>query len=119
MTSMEQDPINPYYGTDALASWEMLSFDEPNLSYEFNTLCFWKTPNGVFTAQDSGCSCPTPFEDYCGNTPAEIEQKLERVGSIEQGERVFDAWNKNYDGGCHVDIFGRNRLTEWLKGALK
>ena len=40
--------------------------DEGGLSYEYNTLIVLKhTATGrVFYAQDSGCSCPTPFENY-------------------------------------------------------
>ena len=79
--------------------WKKICFDEPDMCYEYNTLNFWITEDGrVFSASDSGCSCPTPFEDYCGNTEEEIEQKLERVGSYEQALSIFKAWNKNCDG---------------------
>jgi hypothetical protein len=42
------------------------TLDEENLSYEFNMLCVWHhTPTGrVYYGQDSGCSCPSPFEGY-------------------------------------------------------
>jgi hypothetical protein len=34
-------------------------------SCEFDGLVVWKHKDGrVFYATDSGCSCPTPFEDY-------------------------------------------------------
>lgn len=34
-------------------------------SYEFDTRIVWADKDGVlYTARDSGCSCPTPFEDY-------------------------------------------------------
>ena len=34
-------------------------------SYEFDTRIILKDADGKFyTASDSGCSCPTPFEDY-------------------------------------------------------
>lgn len=90
--------MNPNYGYEKLG-WKMISFDEPNMSYEYNTLCFWITPdNRVFSASDSGCSCPIPFEEYSGRTAVEIEQKLERVGSYEQAISIFVDWNKNYNG---------------------
>lgn len=32
--------------------------------YQFNTRVFWKGKDGtIYTYRDSGCSCPTPFED--------------------------------------------------------
>lgn len=37
-------------------------YDEP---YEFDMTVVWKDQNGNFyMADDSGCSCPSPFEDY-------------------------------------------------------
>lgn len=88
---------NPYYAPEKL-DLEMISFQEPGLSYEFNTLCFWSNGKGqVFSASDSGCSCPTPFEDYEGETQDEVVRKLERVGSKEQAERIFESWNEGYD----------------------
>ncbi len=90
--------INPYYNPDKV-NLETLSFDQPNLSYEYNTLCFWITGNGeVYSASDSGCSCPTPFENYSGENQKEILQQLERVGSLEQAEQIFDSWNQDYMG---------------------
>jgi hypothetical protein len=39
--------------------------DEEDLSYEFNIFGVWKDANGaLYWAQDAGCSCPSPFEDY-------------------------------------------------------
>lgn len=73
--------LNPYYDSDKLGL-EMLSFDEPHLSYEFNTLCFWATPDKqVYSASALGCSCPTPFEDYERADLKAILPLLKRVGS--------------------------------------
>lgn len=95
--------IDPYHDSDKLG-WKQITFDQPDMSYEFNTLCFWRTDKGlVFTAQDSGCSCPSPFEDYNGDTAVEIEQKLERVGSFEQAQRTIDAWNKDYNNKPYLN----------------
>lgn len=49
--------------------------------YCFDTRIVWKDVTGkLFTARDSGCSCPTPFEDF--NTMQDIDtfnfQELER-----------------------------------------
>ncbi len=36
-----------------------------DLDYEFDMLVVWQHKDGrVFYASDSGCSCPSPFEDY-------------------------------------------------------
>lgn len=90
--------INPYYDPAKLGLI-MLEFDQPNMDYEYNTLCFWVTESGqVYSASDSGCSCPTPFEYYSGKSQKQVIQKLERVGSLEQAIRIFDSWNKSSYG---------------------
>jgi len=40
--------------------------DQDDLCYEFNMLGVWRrlSDGALFWAQDSGCSCPSPFEDY-------------------------------------------------------
>ena len=108
--------MNPYYDWKKLG-WEMLSL-EPNLSYAFDIICLWKVGSKVYTASDSGCSCPSPFEDYTGSAK-EIEQKLEKVGSLEQAEQAITSWNKQWGSNTKVskkevdDIL--NELRVWLK----
>jgi len=86
---------NPYYSPKELGL-EMLAFDQPDLSYEYDTLCFWANEAGqVFTARDSGCSCPTPFEDYEGETQEEVTQKLERVSGTIDADNTLRFWNKD------------------------
>jgi hypothetical protein len=116
---MNEEKINPYYNPEKL-DLEMSSYNDPNLSYEFNTLCFWATKNGqIYSASDSGCSCPTPFENYEGYTQKEVLQKLERVGSLWQAESIFDSWNKDYDGKPFVSISEKQNTMEWVKERLK
>ena len=38
--------------------------EDPNASYSFATVVFWRKGRKVYAASDSGCSCPSPFEDY-------------------------------------------------------
>ena len=109
--------INPYYNPDELGLVKF-DLDEPGLSYEYNTLCFWATPDGqVYSASDSGCSCPTPFEGFSGANQKEVLQSLERVGSVEQAERIIAAWN-NYNGKpfvCRADV---DEALAWVKSHL-
>lgn len=103
--------MNPYY--DKEFDLEMLSFDQPELCYEFNILCFWATKDGrVYSASDSGCSCPVPFENYCAATVDEVLQMLERVGSVEQAERIGESWG-------HLSGSEKQQLSDWVKARLK
>lgn len=110
--------INPYYDPHKL-SLEMISFHEPGLSWEYNTLCFWATEDGrVYSASDSGCSCPTPFEQYEGEDEKEVITKLERVGSVEQGESIFDSWNNFYEEKNRLSSSEKKGLSNWLAKRL-
>ena len=105
--------MNPYFEAEKLGV-ELLCLDS-ELSYEFDLLCFFKTKAGVvFSAQDSGCSCPNPFEDYEGNSWNQIEPKLERVGSIEQAEQMIDSWNKFLDNN-RISVADIIEIKEQLK----
>lgn len=111
--------MNIYYEMDKLGI-EVLEFNEPDMGYEFNTLLFIRSPDGrVFVASDSGCSCPTPFEDYEGETLNDILPLLERVGSVEHGLASFDSWNRGYDDKPFLSISSRmeceSKLKEWLR----
>lgn len=57
-----------------------------DMSWEFDAFIIWKQPStGAYLwAHDSGCSCPTPFEDYgLSNLP---------VGSLRDALVDLRAW---------------------------
>lgn len=58
---MEKDIYyNPQdYGLTLLGTVDL---SEPD--YSFDLLAVWKGKKGYYLATDSGCSCPTPFENY-------------------------------------------------------
>jgi len=44
---------------------QILAFVQAEPDYNFDMTVAWLDENGrVFVGQDSGCSCPSPFEDY-------------------------------------------------------
>lgn len=64
--------------------WELKvvgEVEDPDASYSFDTLIVWQHTDGrLFWAQDAGCSCPSPFEDYrdLGDlTPIKDERSLD------------------------------------------
>lgn len=106
--------MNPNQDSDILG-WENISIEYGELSYEFDTLIFWKTKTDeIYMAHDSGCSCPTPFEKYEGETENEIKQKLERVASIDQAKHKYDSRNVSEDSRPNKTWDEvRSRLAEW------
>ncbi|MES2211643.1 MAG: hypothetical protein V4490_00670 [Pseudomonadota bacterium] len=57
---------NIYYNPESCGLNQVGCLDEADLSYEYNTLIVVEEIQSgkMFWAQDSGCPCPTPFEDY-------------------------------------------------------
>lgn len=103
-----------YYYDPAQAGLEMLTFEDAaaHEDYGFNILAFWADRDGlVYSASDSGCSCPSPFEDY------HSLQQLERVGSVEQAVSIFKAWNDSY-GHKIVDSCEERKLIKWLENYM-
>lgn len=57
---------NIYYNPEHFGLEIVAEIEYSSGSYEFDTRVVWKQKSSrkCFTARDSGCSCPTPFEDY-------------------------------------------------------
>lgn len=56
---------NPYDNPEKFDLKIVGSIHDPAADYSFNDLIVWQYKDGrVFYASDSGCSCPSPFEDY-------------------------------------------------------
>jgi hypothetical protein len=57
---------NPYYNPEGLDLSPVGELEYSDGDYQFDTRVVWKHDSGrLYTARDAGCSCPTPFEDYC------------------------------------------------------
>ena len=64
-----------YYQPEAFDLTIVGEIDFNEEAYQFDFRIFWQDQAGkIYTARDSGCSCPTPFEDYHGvNDLAQVE----------------------------------------------
>ena len=110
---------NPYYNPSALGLI-MMEFDEPDMIYSYNTLLFFATEDGrVFTAQDSGCSCPCPFELYEASTQAEAVRQMERIESGDHAASILTVWNRGYDGKRLLPDNPERELREWVKEHIR
>jgi hypothetical protein len=69
ISSTPYDPhANPYYSPAAVGLKILFEEDDRNACYSFDqVVVFGSLASGaVYMATDSGCSCPSPFEDYAG-----------------------------------------------------
>lgn len=54
-----------YYQPEKFGLKIVGEINDPQASYSFNDLVVWQHEDGrLFYAEDSGCSCPSPFETY-------------------------------------------------------
>lgn len=77
-------PANPYYHPESLGLTPVSSVDLGEV-YEFDIFVVWTDGRTLYWADDSGCSCPIPFEDI--TTVADLQ-----TGSAAECLRAFDAW---------------------------
>lgn len=56
---------NPYYNPEDFGLTIVDEIEWRDEPYEFDLTVIWKDKSGKYwIADDSGCSCPSPFEDY-------------------------------------------------------
>jgi hypothetical protein len=78
-------------------------------NWEFDMFVVWKDSDGVlYWAEDSGCSCPIPFDDHSRHTLSS--------GSVQECHKALDEWydaeyredhNSEYNGGAVADLHGK------------
>jgi hypothetical protein len=81
---------NPYYEPEALGLTLVSQVELSEPSWSFDTLACWADSEGHFyLGTDSGCSCPTPFENYNGlddlTGPLTAEQAIAESVSLKSG----------------------------------
>ena len=55
-----------YYQPEEFGLKKVAEYEQPDMSYEFAMAVVWEHEESgrLYWATDSGCSCPSPFEDY-------------------------------------------------------
>jgi hypothetical protein len=89
-----------YYDPEKFGLTTIGEIDWSSGSYEFNLTVVWKrNADGTFVyCEDSGCSCPSPFED-------EGVDDLREIGSLSEfQEHCATRQEENHDGPREVEI---------------
>ncbi len=103
LIKVERQSQDGYYGYDQFVGFTKLDEIEwDNNSYEFNITGIWvKDDDGtVWTADDSGCSCPTPWENtdtlerLFSIEPLEERYKRQIVDEYQRGSVDPDEWTR-------------------------
>lgn len=84
---------DPYYDPQAFGLVKVAEHNLAEEDYSFDILAVWRGPKGLYLATDSGCSCPSPFENFASiddlTGPLTTEQALEEASSL-KGTSTFD-----------------------------
>lgn len=95
---MGYDNADVYYQPEKFDLSIVDELDERDLSYEFNMFVVWKHTDGrLFYGIDSGCSCPSPFEDY------HSLDDLTEIKTYDQLKEAVEGWNEGYCRTCVDD----------------
>ena len=93
-----------YYQPEAFDLVPVAELDVYEPNYSFDIVAVWKhSPTGqMYMGYDSGCSCPSPFEDYTSL------DKLDRLDFAQ-----LEEWVKNaYDQNAKADFLRKVREAE-------
>ena len=87
---------NPYYAPEVWG-WRMIDSIDFGASYEFDIYAFFTDVSGyVRFGNDSGCSCPEPFDSYRGPDDFEVLTK-ERWQQVKAEMRYSIGGDVTYD----------------------
>lgn len=85
-----------YYSPEDFGMKMIDEFDLSSRSYEFDLVVVWQSltdKRALYIGADSGCSCPTPFEDVRG---VEDLERLDPDNPLPQIETMFQFNSINY-----------------------
>lgn len=94
-----QQPLADNYGGETEAWAQIGSADmDGNLSYEFNEVKVFqhKFHGGLLIAQDSGCSCPSPFENAVVDEGKFLNSLADFDAFVAEHEQIDTVWNEDY-----------------------
>lgn len=104
--------MNVYYDPEKFGLTIIDSWDFSDGSYQFDYRVIWKNTKGeLLTARDSGCSCPSPFEDTALTD-------LVSVSLTDLKQEAIDAAKESYYSGDPLsDILEKIRKLEGVTHA--
>lgn len=96
---------NVYYYPEKHHLVVLGELDDPASSYDFNTIMVWKheQTGRVYWAQDSGCSCPSPFEDFNGIADL-TEITDETFADFQRAVEQHCVWSGDWNDGSAFSV---------------
>lgn len=89
-----------YYNPDTFGLTPVTEIEWDNECYQFNITAVWEKDGEFWMASDSGCSCPSPFENF--ESLADAEGPYTRFQVIQEltsaaNEILQSAYRRDYE----------------------
>jgi hypothetical protein len=94
---------NAYYHPEALGLTLVAELEYSDACYQYDTRVVWEKDGALYTARDSGCSCPTPFENY---------NSLESLERADYAQLESEVKSERYVGNSNFDSDSREFLSK-------
>lgn len=89
---------------------KIYSFDDPEASYSFDEFRIWQRnkDGALFYGRDSGCSCPSPFENF--KSKADLNPIT---------HNSWDTFVKDFSAYCGQRTGYENKGTRWVEAHVE
>lgn len=99
-----------YYQPEAFGLTKVAEVNWYYESYEFDLTVVWKDKEGNFYwARDSGCSCPSPFEEYTSLDKLEKGSNFQAAAALQT--EMAGISESRYTDTSHVPIEVADAIT--------
>lgn len=99
---------NPYYDPSKFGLELVDSIEWDGEDYQFHITAVWRQARGkYYVATDSGCSCPSPFEDYDKLEDLDgphNKRGLESILRVKIKENAREGTNSYYGGRSRAEL---------------
>ena len=100
MSYIKIDSWGTVVGAEGVTDLGTIDLSEPN--YSFYLAWIIGTPEGFYLGTDSGCSCPSPFENY--RSLADFTGPLTDEQVIEELDNLAQPFEYDYDKCVYSEI---------------
>lgn len=108
-----------YYQPEHFGLTEVASMEWHIPCYDFDLTVVWTDAEGkLYWASDSGCSCPSPFEEYTSLDDLDTGSVVELMAEIRDRYEEEAAYNKKHGYGSaleHLDSEYAYMVEELMK----
>lgn len=111
---------NIYYSPEKFGLEEVGEVERGG-GYDFDTFVVWRdiSTGSLWYASDSGCSCPTPFDDIGRDDLTAIDMTQDLIDALDEWKGDYYEKNDRYDGEIGALIVKAREVGVWGHGGRR